>query len=68
LIAPKAMWWARNGHADVRSLSGTDRVTLYATKEAAFSGEIVVSDTLMRYRSALRSDLPVLLYPDASLR
>jgi hypothetical protein len=47
--APPAIWTQRNGRFHVRPVDDTRRGPLYTTKEAALSGEIVLSDTLRRY-------------------
>jgi hypothetical protein len=57
------MWTARNGKIDVRRVDDVQGITLYTTKQAAASGNLVWSDTLGRYRDALLGAPTVDLFP-----
>jgi hypothetical protein len=63
LTAAAMMWRERNGQLDCRSVNDTVGVTLYASKEAAVSGEIVWSDTLGRYLAEVKAHETVALHP-----
>ena len=63
LTVPAAIWRLRNGFTDVQPVTGRRRITLYTTKAAALTGEVVWSDTLGRYRHALRDEVTVSLHP-----
>ena len=54
--APVAIWEARNGLADVRPVSYSHGALRYIAKEAAEEGELVLSDTITRYKAFLVSD------------
>ncbi len=45
----RGMWTARNGIINVRRVHSAPGASLYTTKQAAFSGKVVWSDTLSRY-------------------
>jgi hypothetical protein len=60
-VAP--MWRRRNGRIDCRPVIDCLGVTLYATKEAALTGEIVWSDTLPQYLSEAKKADIVGLHP-----
>jgi hypothetical protein len=60
---PRAMWQARNGHADVRRVDSPLLAALYTTKSAALEGEVVLSDTLLRYKDLLRPSITAGLHP-----
>ena len=47
--APAAAWRTRNGRIDIRSVWESCGATLYTTKTAAATGEVVWSDTLKPY-------------------
>lgn len=59
------MWELRNGRIDVRPVTSTAGIVLYSTKQAAHSGEVLLSDTLAEYRNRLSGETRVRLYPDA---
>jgi hypothetical protein len=60
------MWSLRNGHVDVRPITNAPGAVLYSTKDAALSGELLLSDTLHHYRDRM-SDRPVaMLYQPSS--
>jgi hypothetical protein len=59
------MWRARNGGIDIRPVYNVTGVTLYTTKEAAMTGELVWSDTLPRYRDRTLSTNQIRLHPEA---
>ena len=48
--AAHSMWKERNGRLLIQSVDDSKRLTIYTTKQAALTGEIVCSDTLGRYR------------------
>lgn len=50
ISAQAALWQARNGRIHVRPVDDLSKATLYATKQEAFSGEVILSDTLRLYR------------------
>jgi hypothetical protein len=57
-IAPLAqLWTLRNGEINVQVVSNSVGAVLYSTKEAALSGAIILSDTVVRYRGQL-ADTP----------
>lgn len=60
---PEAMWRQRNGHLDVKEVWRSDRLSVYATKQAALEGDVELSDTLRRYRDVLTAGPSVDLYP-----
>jgi len=60
---PEAIWRQRNGIIDVRPVYDAARVVLYTTKEAARTGEIVLSDTMRRYLPVTRPHVVVALHP-----
>jgi hypothetical protein len=51
LPAACELWKVRNGHIDVRPVRDVRGASLYASKSAALTGEIVWSDTCRRYWS-----------------
>jgi len=59
-----AVWRMRNGYADLRPVRDTAGVVLYSTKQAAFSGEIVLSDSVASYRDRLVEAPGILLHPE----
>jgi len=63
LSALAAMWRMRNGHVKVKTTTDAIGAVLYSTKEAALSGEIVLSGTLSRYRCQLTHTPRFELYP-----
>jgi len=58
------LWRTRNGHAKIVPVHDTSGAVLYTTKEAYRTGEIVLSDTLTRYRNQLATNELVKLVPD----
>ena len=60
-----AVWKARNGHIDVRPVSDGRGITMYASKSAAATGEIVWSDTCRRFAPIAQAK--VQLYPGSNL-
>ena len=63
IAAVATMWKLRNGLIDVQPVSDANKAVLYTTKQAALSGEVVLSDTLARYREQLTDRPRVVLYP-----
>ncbi len=63
IVGPVAMWRQRNGRVDVREVTDGTLIVIYATKSAALLGDVVVSDTLARYRKQLGDSTTVALYP-----
>lgn len=63
--APAAMWEQRNGRFHAQPVTGSRGAVLYTSKDAALSGEIVLSDTLACYREWLTDRSRVALYPTA---
>jgi hypothetical protein len=61
--APESMWKQRCGGIDVRAVHAGSGAVVYATKTAAMTGDVELSDTLTRYRSRLDVSLRVALYP-----
>jgi hypothetical protein len=57
------LWALRNGHIDVKPVTDGAGIVLYSTKQAALSGEIVLSDTLPLYVNRLPAHERVALYP-----
>lgn len=51
-----AIWEARNGRTDVRPVFDAPGAVFYASKFAAEDGEVVVSDTIERYKGVLDSE------------
>lgn len=64
LSSATPLWEARNGGVDVRPVHNAHGVVLYSTKEAALSGELILSDTLWRYRTESPVRRRVNLCPD----
>jgi hypothetical protein len=64
--AAPAMWTQRNGRIHVRAVDSATRAVLYTSKEAAFAGEIVLSDTIYRYRGSPSSRVD--LFPTTEQR
>lgn len=60
-------WQLRNGHAHAATVTDSVGAVLYASKSAAMRGEIVCSDTLVKYRDQLNNAPVVKLYPVGSL-
>ena len=60
-----AIWRSRNGEIDVRPVTSSTGVILYATKQAAFSGEILLSNPSGGYRRRTTDSQParIALYP-----
>ncbi len=58
-----AMWRGRNGGIDWRPVTDCIGATLYTTKVAALTGEIVWSDTLRRYRNDVADAESIGLHP-----
>jgi hypothetical protein len=56
------MWKARNGHIDVRPVTDRQGASLYTSKSAALTGDIVWSDTCRRHMSSAEGRIA--LYPD----
>jgi hypothetical protein len=63
ISALATMWELRNGLINVQPVNNTIGVVLYSTKQAALSGEVVLSDTLAAYRDRLTDRPRVVLYP-----
>jgi hypothetical protein len=59
VTAAVELWRERNGRVYAQPVAGTSRLTLYATKSASADGEIVLSDTLERYRTRLAPNITV---------
>ena len=55
-------WELGRGRIDVRRIHNSAGVVLYSTKEAAFSGDILLSDTLARYSDRLNREPLIALY------
>src|SRR6266540_637149 len=55
-------WRVRNGRVDLQAVADVDRVALYTSKALAYEGEVVWSDTLLRYKGKLASTETALLY------
>lgn len=51
------LWQIRNGRIHLRPVDDLSKATLYATKQEASSGEVILSDTLALYRDR-RTDVP----------
>jgi hypothetical protein len=62
IAALAATWELRNGLIHVRPVTDANRAVLYSTKQAAFSGTVVLSDTLTRYRTRRTTRPRVALY------
>ncbi len=60
---PAAMWHQRNGFVKVTRVDDSRGIVIYATKQAALSGEVELSDTLSLYRERLTDKPRVVLYP-----
>jgi len=45
-----AIWQARNGRTDIQRISDPLSAIRYLSKTAALEGEVVFSDTILRYR------------------
>ena len=52
---PRAMWRTSNGIAHIQPVDNGRRVVLYTTKQAYKGGDIVLSDTLARYLTQVRT-------------
>ena len=57
------MWHQRNGFVKVTRVDDSRGIVVYATKQAALSGEVELSDTLSLYRDRLTDRPRVALYP-----
>jgi hypothetical protein len=55
-------WRNRNGSVDVQPVYERGGVALYTSKSVALSGEVILSDTLGRYRQNLSKAATVSLY------
>jgi hypothetical protein len=55
-------WQNRNGSVDVQPVYEGEGVALYTSKSVALSGEVMLSDTLGRYRQNLSKVATVSLY------
>lgn len=62
------MWKARNGKVDVQSVYDIGGITLYETKQAAQTGDLVWSDTIGTFRNALTAAPTVTLCPEDAER
>jgi hypothetical protein len=62
-LAALETWRERNGKIDLQPVSDVRGVAMYTTKELAAEGEIVLSDTLARYKNCLASSPVVDLFP-----
>jgi ParB/RepB/Spo0J family partition protein len=58
------MWQQRNGRLDVRAVTDAPGIVLYTAKSAALSGDIYVSETVIRYRDQLQHAPIIALYRD----
>jgi hypothetical protein len=65
---PLETWRNRNGAVDVRSVYANDGVALYTSKSMARDGEVVLADTLGKYRGDLTERPMVTLYPPPNSR
>ena len=68
ISGPISMWEQRNGRVDVRPVTHAQGAVLYTTKQAALSGEVVLSDTLRPYRQRLTDRPRVALYSPIEAR
>ena len=62
-------WTERNGRIDLRPVTDREGIALYTTKRAAEAGTIVLSDTLVKYRSLVQPTDPIvvpLVAPEAA--
>lgn len=57
-------WRLRNGHVQVQPVGDGVKAVLYLAKAAAANGEVVCSDTLIRYRDRLNDVTVVELWPE----
>lgn len=57
-----ALWELRNGRISVKPVHAIEGIVLYATKEAALSGNLVLSEAVGRYREHLVDHPVVALY------
>lgn len=62
-LAAAEAWRTRNGMIDIQPVADIGRVTLYSTKTLADGGEIVLSDTLVRYKRRIAEASTADLYP-----
>ncbi len=63
-ISPLAeIWELRNGQINVKPVHAVAGAVLYTTKEAALSGNLVLSDAVGRYRDRLTDRSVVSLHP-----
>lgn len=56
------LWELRNGRIDVQAVSNAVGAVLYSTKEAALAGEIILSETVGKYRDRVTGRPRVALY------
>ncbi len=63
ISALATIWESRNGQIDVQPVTNGPGAVLYTTKEAALSGEILLSDTLASYGKRFTDQPCVALYP-----
>lgn len=61
---PVGCWGTRNGHMDVRDVYDGVGAALYCCKSEGRTSEVVLSDTMTRYREQLHPNVVVALYPD----
>jgi hypothetical protein len=59
---PEGMWRQRNGYIEVVRVRDSAAVAVYTTKSAALTGEIELSDTLVRYHNFVAASVVVSLY------
>ncbi len=58
----QSVWRVRNGFIAVERVTGVSGIAMYTSKEAAVTGEMVVSDNIGEYRSALADTETVKLH------
>lgn len=61
---PASQWAMRNGYVNVKPVFDVGGVTLYTTKSAAVTGELVWSDTLAGFRERVGETGTLLLHPE----
>ena len=57
------LWELRNGRIKVQPVTDVNGAVLYSTKNAALSGDVVLSDTVRRYRQQFSNTPGVALFP-----
>lgn len=57
-------WQLRNGHVHSRLVTDLRSAVLYTSKEAALTGEMVFSDTMVGFSNKLNASTVVELWPD----